>query len=420
LNLRNECVEYCESESDSNDKKDESNEQTQKQKLEPGAFLSPTMNQNDDDKKSTTGSSSGIQQERGYSSFIVQNDKEAMEKLLNTLPLTRLPINKHETEDTSRSSNIEGDSESEGESEEVTMIDKASNGNRNENEDQQEQSPFMKMKYGPCLWIFYGRNDAERNQHLHQSQPKKQPPLCGRPEHTDSISHHGTWHYQLSGIKEWHLRPTEDLMKQMQTNNSIKKEELEFWSDYDNDSDEDDDKDNVGDSSSSHQKRNITVTCREGDVLLVNTRLWWHSTTIPEQPLEIETDANKNANTNTTRSVPSVSYARDIYLSWGDNDNHDIIQDDGNMTNLDGLYASNDIEAGMIIFTEDDAPNCELHRTKDNPNCEVIELENGSSAVVSCRDIISGEFFCLLETDDEDSNGGFESDLGEEIGEESE
>jgi hypothetical protein len=43
--------------------------------------------------------------------------------------------------------------------------------------------------------------------------------------------------------------------------------------------------------------------------------LWWYSTTIPEQPLGIETDANKNANTNTTRSVPSVSYARDIYLS---------------------------------------------------------------------------------------------------------
>eukprot|EP00550_Attheya_septentrionalis_P010655 CAMPEP_0198298958 /NCGR_PEP_ID=MMETSP1449-20131203/42818_1 /TAXON_ID=420275 /ORGANISM="Attheya septentrionalis, Strain CCMP2084" /LENGTH=45 /DNA_ID= /DNA_START= /DNA_END= /DNA_ORIENTATION= len=25
------------------------------------------------------------------------------------------------------------------------------------------------------------------------------------------------------------------------------------------------------------------ITCQEGDILLVNTRLWWHRTTIPPQ-----------------------------------------------------------------------------------------------------------------------------------------
>ena len=38
-------------------------------------------------------------------------------------------------------------------------------------------------------------------------------------------------------------------------------------------------------------------------------------------------------------------------------------------------------------------PDCELHRTNDNPNCEVIEVENGSDAIVPCRNIAAGEFF---------------------------
>jgi len=48
-------------------------------------------------------------------------------------------------------------------------------------------------------------------------------------------------------------------------------------------------------------------------------------------------------------------------------------------------------------------PDCELHRSEDNPNCELVELEVGCAAMISCRDIQEGEFFCVEESDDEES-----------------
>jgi SET domain-containing protein len=73
-----------------------------------------------------------------------------------------------------------------------------------------------------------------------------------------------------------------------------------------------------------------------------------------------------------------------------------------------------------------------LHRSKTNPNCQVVELEDdegGESymAVVTLRDIKAGEFFSILDSDDEDDSdngeedelnsggGGEESDCGEEV-----
>lgn len=73
------------------------------------------------------------------------------------------------------------------------------------------------------------------------------------------------------------------------------------------------------------------------------------------------------------------------------------------MSNVDGLYATSDIEAGVIIFTQESMPDCSLHRS-DNPNCEIVETEEGQMAVVSARNIKSGEFFCVANSDDESSN----------------
>ena len=76
----------------------------------------------------------------------------------------------------------------------------------------------------------------------------------------------------------------------------------------------------------------------------------------------------------------------------------------GGMTNVDGLYATDDISSGAIIFKETDMPDCELHRSSVNPNCEVVELDDGTNAVVSSRHIAAGEFFCVAESSsDEDS-----------------
>ena len=218
-------------------------------------------------------------------------------------------------------------------------------------------------EYEPCLWIFFGRNDDVQGKSLR-----------GRPEHTDSISHDGTWHYQLSGTKRWFLRPTNTLLEHLRE--KLKPEEYLKWK--------------------QDERNRIRIDCKKGDVLVVNTRLWHHQTVIPAQ------------------KTPSVSYARDFWVNKKKSDMEEIevAGDDEKfgMTNVDGVYAVNDIEKGTIIFTEVDMPDCELHRSSTNPNCEVVDLDVGVSAVVSLRAITAGEFFCVpassdeYEDDDEDDD----------------
>jgi len=201
-----------------------------------------------------------------------------------------------------------------------------------------EELPDLSWTYGPAVWFFFGRNQGETA-------------LDGRPEHTDAVSHDGTWHYQLSGSKRWFLRPTEELRKEF----------LEKNVDW-----------NTTTGS-------VTVQCQEGDVLIINTRLWWHQTEIPQQ------------------DVPSVSYARDFYFASND------LEDQEPMCNVDGVYAATEIEVGTVIFREDEMPECSLHRSLV-PNCEVVELEDGTCAVVSCRKIALGEFFSVPQSSDEEES----------------
>ena len=209
--------------------------------------------------------------------------------------------------------------------------------------------PGTQYNYEPALWIFFGRN------------PRGNESLEGRPEHTDSVSHDGTWHYQLSGRKDWTLRPSSDLLKH------FAKFDIKF-----------------GSGANSR----LRVTCQKGDVIVLNTRLWFHQTNIPPQ------------------WEPSVSYARDFRREKVAPDTA------GGMQNVDGLYATNDIQAGTIVFTEDDMPDAELHRSSTNPNCEVVDL-NGGHAVVSTRAIRAGEFFCVPESDQEmDSEEEVEDESG--------
>jgi len=200
--------------------------------------------------------------------------------------------------------------------------------------------------YERALWIFFGRN-------RHGNED-----LEGRPEHTDSISHDGTWHYQLSGKKLWFLRPTRKFLQQLRE--ELCPEKMELWND----------------------STRMCVTCNAGDMIVVDTSLWFHRTVIPPQ------------------DEPSVSYARDFHQK------ETARVEGGNaMTNLEGLYATDDIEANTVLFTENDMPDCELHRTPVNPNCEVVELEDGTSAVVSSRQIAAGEFFCVADSSGEESEG---------------
>ena len=233
----------------------------------------------------------------------------------------------------------------------------------------------------PCIWMFFGRN------HHSEKRSNGEYDLQGRPEHTDSISHDGTWHYQLSGTKRWLIRPTSKLLARFREH--LDPTAFEEW----NKTFSNEDNENV-------DIKRVSVDCNEGDILVVNTRLWFHQTILPSQP------------------EPSVSYARDFWARKKPSENTDEVTENSKsssegMTNVDGLYATDDIEAGTVIFREDDMPDCELHRSKENYNCEIAELEDGVQAVVSTRNIAAGEFFCIAESDDEDEEEWDEEEVSD-------
>ena len=211
--------------------------------------------------------------------------------------------------------------------------------------------PGLSWSYASkALWFFFGRN------------PTGSLTLSGRPEHTDSIATDGTWHYQSSGSKTWFIRPTPQLLK--------------YW------------KDEKLDTSYDSSTR-LRVDCEEGDIVVINTRLWKHCTIILPQ------------------DVPSVSFARDFYTDTSSeqavmNDSTMPATLEGTMKNLDGLYATDDIDAGTVIFTENDLPECHIP-SAINPNCEVVELEDGTSALVSMKHIAQGQFFCVAESESDES-----------------
>ena len=303
--------------------------------------------------------------ERGYSSFIVQNDKDALEELKSRLPLSDINTVFMATT---------------GLSVPVTEVTTSRVNNK-------KKPAVTNINHGPCVWFFFGWNDAG-------SEYEK--PLRGRPEHTDSVSHDGTWHYQLSGQKIWYLRPTMELISLMESKGEINKDELESWKSSASQRPAVSDIESLGKDEFERRGR-VKIICQEGDVLLLNTRLWWHETIIPVQPL------NHN-----NQSIPSVSYARDIHLFNTFEELSKECNKDEAMTNVDGLYAADAINSGTILFREESMPDCELHRSRINPNCEIVDVEdengNISGAIISSRDIKAGEFFCVMESSDSDSS----------------
>ena len=252
--------------------------------------------------------------------------------------------------------------------------------------------------YEPCLWVFFGRNNNNNNNDDSNNNINSyNNDLQGRPEHTDQISHDGTWHYQLSGTKRWLLRPTPTLLRQFKKEQQQQHQQKSSYTEEDNQN-----KNEQEQEQEEQEPKQIRIDCQEGDILIVNTRLWKHQTIIPSQ------------------IQPSVSYARDFWIRNSQissnkhaNNNNDNKEGTTKMTNVDGLYATDDVESDTIIFKENDMPDCELHTSSstDVANCKVVELDDGhgTQAVVSSRYITAGEFFCIIEesessSDDEDED----------------
>ena len=104
-----------------------------------------------------------------------------------------------------------------------------------------------------------------------------------------------------------------------------------------------------------------------------------------------------------------MSVARDCDLGQGDDEKDgEQKKEGGGLQNVDGLYATGPLEAGDVVFTEDDAPDAQLGRSED-PNCEIVD-GGGIMAVVATRSIAEGEFFTVLPSDNESDDDDDEMD----------
>ena len=191
---------------------------------------------------------------------------------------------------------------------------------------QHARSAFpAELHFADAIWVFYCRPSAAQD-------------TQGRPEHLDSVSHAGTMHVQLSGQKVWHVRHREG-----------------------------------GEPAQ--------VLVEAGDVFALDTKNWYHCTSIPSSSGE-----------------PSVSLARDMYRS---EEELQAAREEG-MTNVDGAYATEEIPEGTLLFTSMEQPDVELGVSSE-PNVELVLLDQDTElyGVVSLRDIAVGEFLCVAEDEDE-------------------
>lgn len=170
----------------------------------------------------------------------------------------------------------------------------------------------------PHAWVFVGNNAGPH-------------PLAGRAEHTDALASHvlGTWHLQVAGTKDWSVRQ----------------------------------------AGSARRK----VRCRQGDLLFIDTRYFYHATTLPPQ-----------------RGL-SISIARDF--------SNTAVPPAQAVTNIDATLAARDLRPGTIVLTEADLPNCALPRSS-KPNC-TVEMRHNVLCLVARHDIPSGEVLTVAESDDE-------------------
>ena len=235
------------------------------------------------------------------------------------------------------------------------------------------------MAQESALWFFVGRNSGD-------------DALPGRPPHTDEVKHDGTYHRQLSGCKEWRVRPTEELLARGRrsmastSRGRSRKRSRAAAAEEEEGAEEDDE--------GSGEWR--IVRCEAGDVLAISTRDWWHSTSLPPQAgvsVSVAREWNVRGATRPRRTRASGRSAAAALEGDGE-------ADDGratSFTNVDGLFATRAIARGCVILTEDDSPDMELPEVDAaRANCEVAEdEETGKMCLVARRAIRSGEFLSV-------------------------
>jgi hypothetical protein len=151
-----------------------------------------------------------------------------------------------------------------------------------------------RARHSDCLWLFFGRNAGAAA-------------MTGRPEHTDQITHSGTWHVQLAGTKAWNLRPNPDA----------------HWPA------------GAAPTLAPAAGQRLRVEARAGDLLVINTGAWFHATEIPPGP--------------GPGPAFTLSYARDFRLPAAAVAGGDV-DAECDMTNVEGTWAADRIEEGTQVL----------------------------------------------------------------------
>lgn len=205
--------------------------------------------------------------------------------------------------------------------------------------------PLHSAIHNGGAWLFIGKTVSGN------MKKRKRSSLIGRAEHVDDVTHSGTWHYQVSGEKVWYIRPNKDLW------------DLGGLPDIATHT-------NLAERTNNGAWR-LKVHVKEGDIFVLNTRIWFHCTDLNEQ-----TDW-------------SISIARDFYLP---------------------LSCPQNIHKGTIILEEDDIPT-DIPRS-DTPNCALAEIDDDTGAfsivLIATSFISKGETLYIAEDNIEGEYNGDE------------
>jgi len=242
--------------------------------------------------------------------------------------------------------------------------------------------PFMftGATHSEPIWMFFGRNDSKT-------------PMVGRPEHTDLVSHSGTWHAQLAGCKRWYLRPAESDEWGGSAPRLVSSK---------------------GGRGTSSADARLCIECEQGDYLLINTRLWRHHTQVPQTALSfsIAKDFYCDAAGAAGKRPPQEqaheengSSKRRLRSGKAPTAVPQPEPQPEEFSNLVSLYATKPVRKGDIVLKESELPDCSLPRSLD-ANCEVALCEDEWGAEEMCllarRNIKKGDFLAVLPSDSEE------------------
>lgn len=203
--------------------------------------------------------------------------------------------------------------------------------------------PFQDLLVTGGAWLFVG--------HAPEKERKRKRSLLGRAEHVDEVGHSGTYHFQVSGTKIWWIRPHPELFESDLPDLSTIPE---------------------AERSENTKSWRIKAEVEEGDIFVLNTKIWYHHTELPQG------------------EAWSISIARDFYLP---------------------VPCPITASKGDAIFEEDEIPD-DIPQT-EYPNCALVEVQGDDTEepkiiLVATQDIKVGDFLSIeIENGDE---GEFNAD----------